>query len=404
MPVANRDLIRAINQFNILNAIRKEKRISRIEIARLTGLSQASVTGITAQLIEEKIIFEKEVEDTNSRGRRRIFLALNLEAVYVVGVKISAFEISVVITNMQADIISAVTIPVRTSKRSVEFVADLMEDGIRHCVEGAKLTLNQISGIGIGIPGFIDSHSGICHWTPLYKRGKIPIRKMIQDRLKINTYIENDANTITLAEQWFGQGSGVDNFLVVTIEHGIGMGIILNGQMYRGVQGMGAECGHMVIVPDGAQCRCGKKGCLEAYVSDVAILERAKKALENKEWTYETDRQLTIEMVTDLARYEQPVLKKIFREAGKILGVGLSNLIHIFNPQKIIITGEGVRAGNLLFDSMNSAVKNYAHKKMLDSMEILVQDWDDMDWARGAASLVLQELYRSPFNSIKPVI
>ena len=105
-----------------------------------------------------------------------------------------------------------------------------------------------------------------------------------------------------------------------------------------------------------------------------------------------------------LAQKEQPILQKIFENAGKTLGIGLANLIHIFNPARIIITGEGVRAGDLLFAPMRRAVEAYAHHKMLSSTEILIQEWDDMDWARGAASLVLQELYRSPFNKIKPVI
>ncbi|MBF0278153.1 MAG: ROK family transcriptional regulator [SAR324 cluster bacterium] len=404
MAVANRELIREINQFSILNTIRTSNAISRVEIARITGISRASVTGITARLISENLIFEKEIQDSSLRGRRRVMLALNPDAVYVVGVKISAFKVSFAVTNMEAGILSSLAIPIQTGKRPVEYIANLIEDGIRHCVEEAQLQLKQISGIGIGIPGFIDSRSGICHWTPLYQKGEIPLRDLIQERLKISTYIENDANTITLGEQWFGQGKGIDNFIVVTIEHGIGMGIVINSQMYRGVKSIGAECGHMVLIPEGTLCRCGKKGCLEAYVSDVSILELARQAHADQKWHADNIEQLTIEKVTALAQKGQPVLRSIFKKAGEILGIGLSNLIHIFNPERIIITGEGVRAGDMLFVPMREAVNRHSHHEMLSSAKILIQKWDDTDWARGAASLVLQELYKSPLNRIKPTI
>jgi len=265
------------NQFNILNAIRRSGLISRVEIAQLTGQSRAAVTNVTAHLIKEGTILEKQTNPSGSRGRRRVMLALNPSAAYVVGVKLSAFQLSFAVTNMQADVISSLTVPVRIGKRSAEFVTDLMEEGIRHCVAKAKLGMEMISGIGVGIPGFVDSRKGITYWSPLYRQGNSYLKDLIQDRFKIPTYIENDANTVTLAEQWFGEGMGVDNFIVVTVEHGVGMGIVVNGQIYRGERGIGAEFGHLVIRPGGEPCRCGKRGCIESYVADYKVLEAGEK-------------------------------------------------------------------------------------------------------------------------------
>jgi len=338
------------------------------------------------------------------RGRRRVMLALNPSAAYVVGVKLSAFQLSFALTNMQADIISSITVPVRIRKHSAEFVTDLMEEGIRHCAAKAKLGIEKISGIGVGIPGFIDSRKGVTYWSPLYKGGGASLRDLIQDRLKIATYIENDANTVTLGEQWFGEGMGVDNFLVVTVEHGIGMGIVVNGQIYRGERGIGAEFGHLVIQPGGEICRCGKRGCIESYVADYKVLEAGVKAAEEGHWRCKDIASLTIEDLTDLARRGEPVLREIFRRSGEILGLGISGLVQIFNPKKIIIAGEGVRAGDLFFEPMKRAIKEHTSKELFQSLEIIVQKWLDTDWARGAASLVLQELYKSPFNSLKPII
>ncbi len=404
MEVADRELTKTINQFNILNTIRKAGLISRVEISELTGQSRAAVTNITARLIKEKMIFEKETEASSSRGRRRILLALNPEAAHVVGVKLSAFQVSFAVTNLQADVLSSLIVPVRTGKKTVEFMADLIEEGIRHCVAEARLNMRKISGIGIGIPGLIDSEKGVAYWSPLYKRGNTTLRNLIQSRFKIKTYIENDANTVTLAQQWFGEGRDVDNFIVVTVEHGIGMGIVVKGQIHRGVTRIGAEFGHRFIRTGGAPCRCGKRGCIESYVADYRILANAIEACKAGDWKCNNISSLTIEEVTDIAKRGEPALRKIFKKAGEILGLGISGLVQIFNPEKIIIAGEGVRAGELLFMPMQKMIKKHTTPQMLETLQIAIQNWKDTDWARGAASLVLQELYKSPLDRIRLVI
>jgi predicted NBD/HSP70 family sugar kinase len=404
MPVANSDLIRAINRFNILNTIRISGAISRVEIAKITGQSRASVTNITARLIDEGLIYEKRTEDSTERGRRRVLLAMNPNAAYVVGVKLSALRISCAVTDMQAKVCSSVNLPVRTAKRPVAFMADLIEEAVRHCVEEAKLDLLGISGIGIGVPGFVDSLTGTCNWTPLYQQGDIHLKQLVESRLGIDTFIENDTNTVTLAHQWFGEGRGIDHFLVVTIEDGVGMGIVVNGQLYRGASGYAAEFGHMVVNDSGPPCRCGKLGCLEAYVSDFSILAEAQRAAASGAWSRPPDDNLKYEDVLAHAQAGDTVLAAIFDNAGRYLGEGLSSLIQIFNPAKIIISGNGVKAGDLMFASMREVLSKQTNPAHRRATKVVIQKWHDTDWARGAASLVLQELYRSPFNRVRPVI
>ena len=404
MEAATRELSKKINQFNILNAIRKAKLISRVEIAELTGQSRAAVTNVTARLIKEKMIVEKSIETTSSRGRRRVLLSLNPEAAYVVGVKLSAFQVSFAVTDMQASVLSSLIVPVRVGKRSIEFVANLIEEGIRHCVSEARLSMKKISGIGIGVPGLVDHAQGVALWSPLYKRENSKLREMIQNRFKIVTHIDNDANTVTLAQQWFGEGRDVNDFLVVTIEHGIGLGIVVNGHLYRGFKGFGGEFGHFVIMPDGAPCRCGKHGCIEAYVADYRILQSAIDACKGGKWDCDTTSHLRIETVTERAKEGEPALQQIFEKAGEILGMGISGLIQIFNPEKIIIAGEGVRAGDLLFNPMRATIEKQTMPKMIEDLQISIQQWKDTDWARGAASMALQEIYKSPVNRMRLVV
>ncbi|MDJ0721728.1 MAG: ROK family transcriptional regulator [Desulfobacterales bacterium] len=404
MLPASRDLMRAINQFNVLNTIRTAGSISRTKLSEITGQSRASVTNITARLIAENLIYEKETRDSAHRGRRRVLLALNADAAYVVGIKLSAFRVSFAVTDMQADIRSSIVMPVRTSERSAGFVADLIEEGIRHCVNDARLKMDQIAGIGIGVPGFVDRNNGFCHWTPLYRQGKRPLRDLVEKRLGIPTTLENDANAVTMAHQWFGDGMGVQNFVVITIEDGVGMGAVVNGQLYRGAKGVGAEFGHVVVVPGGNPCRCGKRGCLEAYVSDFSILAAARKIWADTRGEGPPRGELNLDDVMDAARRGHPELVRLFDRAGKLLGQGVAGLIQILNPSKIILSGQGVRAGDLMFAPMRAVVAAQCNPVLHDATEIIIHKWQDTDWARGAASLVLQALYKTPFEKIRPVI
>ncbi len=404
MPPANRDLIRAINQFHILNTIRTSGAISRVEIAEITGQSRASVTNITAKMIEENLIFEKETASSGERGRNRVLLALNPEAAFVVGVKLSTFRIVCAVADMTGRMISSIVMSMLTRNLPVDSIADLIEDGIRQCVDKAQLPISSISGIGLGIPGFVNSRLGICYWTPLYQKGDIPLKELIEKRFGIKTYVDNDTNTVTLAHQWFGEGRGVNDFLVVSFEEGLSMGIVVNGQLYRGANGIAGEFGHTVVNPDGPSCYCGRKGCLAAYASGVAIILAARKAVDEGKWKRARDDEITLEEVIEAAKEDKDVFRSIFERIGSYLGIGLSSLIQAFNPQKIIITGSAVMVGDLMFKTMNEAVQSRIDVDLGHSVDIVIPEWHHTDWAQGAASLVLQELYKSPFNAIRPVI
>lgn len=404
MPSANLDLIRAINQFNILNSIRGRGTVSRSEIADITGQSRASVTTITAQMIEKGLIFEKKTEVTGERGRNRVLLALNPDAAFVVGIKLAADQVSCAVCDMQGETRSSIVKAENFRQRSVEFIIDFIEELIGETVEKAGLTLSSISGIGIAVPGVVDFHTGTCHWSPLYDAGDVPLRDRLYERLKIKTYIENDANTLTLAHQWFGEGKGIDNFLVVTIEEGVGMGIITNGQLYRGTRGFAGEMGHVLVDPEGEYCVCGKRGCLATVLGGLAFVREAERMAERGLWSRKNDSAITFKEVISAAKAGEEALAGILQNAGQYLGIGLSVLINIFNPEKIIISGKGTEAGDLMFKPMNEAVKKHTVEDLFALTTIVVPEWKYTAWAKGAASLVLQELYKSPFNSIRPVI
>jgi predicted NBD/HSP70 family sugar kinase len=391
-PLGNRELIRAINRSTILNVIKTHGAIPRTEIARLTGLSPATVTGITAELIQDNLVFEKESGDS-SGGRRPIMLAINPNGGCVVGIKVMEDHALGALTNLEATLIGKRSIaltdtsPMAVSQALSELVTELLNMSV--------VSAPNLMGVGIGLAGIVDSKQGLVRQSPFFGWNDVPLRDLIQNKLNVPVYLDNDVNTLAFAEKWFGAGQNVDDFLVVTFGRGIGLGIVTNGQFSHGMRGGAGEFGHTVIQPGGELCACGKRGCLEMYVSEPAMLREAAKAYEQGKLSALP--QTPEELVT-LAIAGETAAHEIFARAGELLGQSIANLVNIFNPQKILITGEGARAGDWLFNPMRAAIDEHTMPSLRQDVSILVEPLGDDAWARGAASLVLHELFESPIN------
>ena len=403
MAVANRDLMRAINRFTILHAIRDAGEISRVDLNRKTGLSQATVTSITAELIGEGLLFEQQ-SGKSQGGRRPIPLALNPKGAYTVGVHLSIDRIHVVLMDLQATIISVHTKPIDTGDLSPEQVVSTLIEAVQACLWEADFSKSRVSGIGLAIPGLVDSLTGFIHFVPNYQWKEINFAEMVQERIGVTTYAENSANTLAIYEQWFGAGRGTDNFILITAEHGIGMGMVLNGKIYRGRRGIAGEIGHTTVSENGVLCRCGQSGCLEALCGNNAIIRDAKKAVARGDWQVEDIDSISIEKIIAEARAGNTALRDIYRRAGHILGAGISNMHRIFDAEKIIISGKGVLAGDLLFGPMQETL----HKDISFAEDaitsLFIQEWEPTIYARAAGALVLQEVYQSPANRVIPII
>ncbi|HVJ51852.1 MAG TPA: ROK family transcriptional regulator [Aliidongia sp.] len=402
MQTGDTELIRTINRFHVLDTIRRFEPISRAEIGTRTQLSRTTVSAIITVLLEDGVIYYDvgEASPAVVRGRPRVMLRMNPNAAYVAGAKLSMHQVSITVTNLRADPLSSLILPIRTWRLGPEVIADLLEDGIRAAVAKAGISMAQIAGVGVGLPGFIDSIAGISHWSPILgpEPVSIPFADMLSRRLRVSAVIENDANLVTLAERWFGHGQDIDNFVVVTVEAGIGMGLFINGDLYRGHHGIGTEFGHSKIDRNGPLCRCGQHGCVEAFAADYAILREARKVVDLPPTEDEPAIEAAVSEVTRMARAGHDGLRGVFDRAGAILGLGIANLVNIIDPGKVIISGAGMRAADLLEPALRAAVAANSLKVLNGRCEIVFHDWTDEVWARGAASLVLQGLYRLPWS------
>jgi glucokinase-like ROK family protein len=396
-PTGNRDLIRAINRSHVLNAIKTYGPIGRAEIARRTRLSPATVTSISAKLISQNLVLEKSAGDS-SGGRPPILLVINPKGGYVIGIKLTETHAVCALTDLEAMIIDKSSMQL-TGHDPVQVVDDLAEM-VLSFLRDQKITKKQLLGVGVGLAGIVDAEQGILRQSPIYGWNNVPLREMLQAKLRIPVYIENDVNTLTLTERWFGHGQGVDNFLTVTVGRGVGLGIVVNGQFYRGQTGGAGEFGHTVIDPDGPACACGKRGCLETYVGDPGLVRSAKEAVAAGRFSGPVH---DLDDLIALARIGNPGALQIFERAGRILGLGIANLINLFNPKTIIISGEGTRQGEFLFPAMKESLQQNTMPGLFDPNTVMIAPWGDDAWARGAAGLVLREVFESPIHKKAPV-
>jgi predicted NBD/HSP70 family sugar kinase len=391
-PTANRDLIRAINRSTVLNMIKNHGPLSRTAIAQRTGLSAATITAIAGELIQRGLVFEKE-EGDSSGGRRPILLALNPAGGCVIGIKLAEDQITGALTDLKATILARYTAPITVP--DLETVIETIAEVVETLLANARNRPRRFLGVGIGLAGIVDDRKGILRHSPIFGWKNVPLTDLMASQIGAPIYIDNDVNTLTITELWFGKGKGVDNFLTVTIGRGVGLGIVLNGQVYLGARGGVGEFGHTVIDPQGLACACGKHGCLETYVADPAILRMAGEAAARGELPCPPK---NVDELVGFARSGNASAQHIFTHAGQVLGLGIANLINILNPELIIVSGEGVRAGDFLFEPMRAAVAANVMPGLAGDTQIDVEPWDDYAWARGAAGLVLQRLFESPVH------
>jgi predicted NBD/HSP70 family sugar kinase len=180
----------------------------------------------------------------------------------------------------------------------------------------------DLMGVGVGLAGIVDSGQGVVRQSPFFGWNDVPLREMIQSQVHVPVYLDNDVNTLAFAEKWFGAGQGVDNFLVITFGRGIGLGIVSNGQFAHGTRGGAGEIGHTVVQPGGELCACGKRGCLEMYASEPAMLRQASEAFQRGQLSSLSQ---TPEELVELAAVGEPAAQEIFARAGELLGQNIAN-------------------------------------------------------------------------------
>ena len=309
-----------------------------------------------------------------------------------IGIDIGGTSIKGAAINEKGKVFETFSMPVEKGEKQ-EVTINKLVDAVNKYIEEQKLNRNEILGIGCGVPGVMDTMAGVITYSNNLQWFELPIVKMMEEGTGLKVKITNDANAAALGEAVFGAGKKYKNIIMITLGTGVGGGIIINGKLYEGNLGKGAELGHMVVVVDGEQCTCGRKGCLEAYASATALIRETKKAMEqhkdSKCWDVVNKLgKVDARVAFEADRLGDPVGHQIVENYVKYLGEGLMNYFNIFRPEALIFSGGVANEGEYLLSRLRKYLeeRHYGFQGT-PKVELLVSELGYDSGKIGAASL-----------------
>lgn len=376
----------------IFEHIRASGRAARADITRALAISPGTVTTLTADMIAAGHLREVDgLPREAGRGRPPVALEVVPESRLVVGIKIADRRLTAVLTDFAGNLRADASFDTPNSRKPLDQLVDEVGKLIASLLAKTGHKMPHISGIGIGLSGIIDHCTGVVAWSPYLSAPDQALRQACEERFGVPVALDNDANVLTLAELWFGKGRSLGDFAVVTIEQGVGMGLVLGNRLFRGARGMGLELGHTKVQLDGALCRCGQRGCLEAYLADYALTREAATALNNPPQNLGSSRAVLAALHAE-AKSGNHAAETIFQRAGRFLAVGLANVVQLFDPDLIILSGQRMKYDYLYTDDVLQEMQSLTLSQGRAPCPVEINAWDDLIWARGASVLALTDV------------
>ena len=400
MKTADPELMRAINRFHVMDAIRRFGPVSRVEISQLTELSTTTVSAITAALLDDRLIVPLQVGAVRDagRGRPRVMLKLNPDAAHVVGVKLAPDQITVAVTNFCADVLRSLALPIRIDRQTASVIADLVEDGVRRCVSDAGLEMSGFPASASGCPASSSARPASAGRARFFRSATCRSAPISARRLGVPASIDSDVNLVTLAEHWFGQARDLNDFLVVNVERSLGLGILHNGELFRGANGLSPDLGDFMV----ARLRDGG-GRLADVASEASVLGEAEALLRGGRARRAAHAGRGDGARCCSARPDgDERCARVLATAGEALGFAIANLITLFAPPKVIISGRAMAASEHFIAPLRETVAALLPPSLADVSDIVVREWSDEIWVRGAAAMTLRDLYGAPWGTTGP--
>lgn len=312
----------------------------------------------------------------------------------LIGIDVGATNTKIALLSNRARVLARSTFPTTSYGYRTALIEKLIYE-IDRLLSLNTISFNRIKGIGIGLPGLIDFSKGIVFsLTNIPGWNNIPLKKILEDRLGISVYIDNDVNVICLGEYLYGAAKGVNNVLALSLGTGIGGGIILNKNLYRGSSFSAGEIGHILINKNGPKCGCGRRGCLESYVGNYAIVRMATEQLRKRpsrilsNLTGGNLKRLSPKLLSLAARKGDSLSIRVWQEVGGYLGIGLSILVNLINPDRIVLCGGVSKAGNLFIKSTLEALKKYSMEVPYRAVKVVFSKLGDDAGVIGASCLI----------------
>ncbi len=396
----------AQKELAVLRLIHRKHNVSRVALVEFTGFSAGLITGITQALIRKRLITETPGLPSVA-GRKPIALSIRHDAAYVVGVDLGSFYLRVVVTDLQGKLLHK--LQTETSLyEGRERVLDRTFIAIRRAIKECGIPKDGIGGIGMAHSGIIDSASGVVLSYPrpgqMTEWKNVPLREMLEQEFAAPCVLEDSVRAIAIAERCFGTEMSLDDFVYIDVGMGIGAGIFLNGNLYKGFGGGAGEFGHMTVQENGPLCCCGNSGCLEMMASCAAIIHAARSAIERgvdsrvRELVGGKLQSISIEVITQAAQENDSLAFRVLHEAVSHIGVALADVVNLLNPRVVVFGGPLFRAAPYLLESLKRVLKQRALERSANQVRLMVSNLGSEAGAIGAARVMSEMVIESLFK------
>ncbi len=398
-PKGNAVYINRLNKIEVLGLIREHGTISRAEIVEISGLSAPTVSRIVKGLIREEKLVESIGIGDSSGGRPPVMLKFKGEESYVIGIDMGATATRGVLSDLNGKFIEEIKFPTRLNDGFEEIAGDVGDLIQKLADSDRKAASARIFGVGIAVAGLVDFEHNIIEYSPDFKWHNVDIVGELRKKIDYPIIFDNVTRLMALGGLSYGKGMKSNNFICINVGYGIGSGVIVDGELLRGARGFAGEFGHITAERDSKiQCSCEKYGCLEALASGKAIASTAQRLLSDgkKSKILELCKGeislVTAKTVAEAASQGDELSLRIFNEATDHIGIGIANLVNLFNPEMVIVGGGVSLAGDLFFDNIRRVVGQHVIQSSGKDLPIIPVAFGENAALMGAFALILKRV------------
>lgn len=389
----DKQLIKEINKASIFQVVHDIGPVSRADIAKILKLTSATVSSNMAELIQDGIVREIGT-GISSGGRKPVMVTIADSGVCFLGVDIHKDGVEAAVVSLTGRILASSEQPFQ--QENGDFEHDVLA-----CIRAVRsmATGQEIRSIGIGMHGIVDTTKSISVFAPAMSLRNFDLKTFIEREEHLPVFVDNDANAMALGESWFGQAKQVKNYVFLNVGRGIGSGIVLNGEVFRGSRYAAGEIGHIRVADNGVKCVCGKYGCLDTVATEYTVIRDTISAIHTgvkSEAAHLVNGDLSairIETILEAAAAGDGCVLEILNKAGRYIGVAVSYLINILNPDMIILGGSLSRAGEYMMDALQEAALSLSMKECADGVKIVLSSMREKAGVIGAATLGMRNLF-----------
>jgi predicted NBD/HSP70 family sugar kinase len=375
----DQEYIKNMNRILVLDKIRKHRPVSRVELAKLTDMSATAIGRIVGDLIDAGLVKETD-QHSSGVGRKATMLDLEVHSIVSVGVEVDRNRVRIGLVDLEDKMFAQREVRLDRRFSAPDRIREAIEDNVRAMFEEHRLEFASCIGIGIGIPGVVDPASRTVVFSAQMGWSSVNIAEKLEERLGLPVMLDNDLKVKALGESEMASAADKGIEVLISIGSGVGSAVVMDGRIYRGANNIAGEIGHSTVDPNGKLCECGKRGCLQTYITDLAMLQEANqiKQVDNVGELYAFMRQ------------GERWACNIVDRACMYIAMTINNVVCTYNPDSIILTGDFIDIGPDIMEQVRGKLKDFIWEPFVGTFELTRSRLGDQAVLAGAAKLALQ--------------